>query len=209
MNTFGLAPTRVTVTTMESQTVQIIKSLHANPSSVTLQSAIRHPQNSSSIQSSMLLTVTKTTDNGILSRTDALSSSSSSLWLLQTMSHVESETVNILPSSTPSNVSGNNQVMLLYPPTDQTIKVTIKVSVMLNCTISGSNLIGVNMFWTYNKQWVMNNTTKSLNGHKVSYVLAKTPGVYECIVQLRNGDTQVAGIFEVAMAGKNTIIYIQ
>ena len=75
---------------------------------------------------------------------------------------------------------------------------------MLNCTISGSNLTGIEMLWMYNEQPLMNDRTESVKDKKVSYVTAEMPGVYKCIVQSTNGmmDSEIAGVFELSMPGE-------
>ena len=192
--------TGVVMTTMPSQTMQIISWPQAIPSSVTLMSS------RSSIP--VPLSVTKATN----ARTDVLVSISK--WLPQTMNYVaNTETKQLSPSTTPTNTPNMNtsvpddiEVILLYPPKDETITVTVTqsdVSTMLNCTISGSNLASIDMLWTHNNQPLKNHFTEVLNGHKVSYALAEQPGVYECILQSRNGvmSSQIAGTFEIIMSG--------
>ena len=192
--------TGVVMTTMPSQTMQIISWPQAIPSSVTLMSS------RSSIP--VPLSVTKATN----ARTDVLVSISK--WLPQTMNYVaNTETKQLSPSTTPTNTPNMNtsvpddiEVILLYPPKDETITVTVTqsdVSTMLNCTISGSNLASIDMLWTHNNQPLKNHFTEVLNGHKASYVLAEQPGVYECILQSRNGvmSSQIAGTFEIIMSG--------
>ena len=192
--TVGLM-TRATMATMPSQTVQIISRPQANLSSVIHmlpQSTIPVP-----------LSVTKATNTDV---------SASTTWLLQTITNTE--TKQFSPSTTPTNTPSTNsgdKVMLLYPPEDETITLTVTqsdASTMLNCTISGSNLAGIDMLWIYNQQPLTNHFTEVLNGHKVSYALAEQPGVYECIIQSRNGVTssQIAGTFEIIMSGKNIVL---
>ena len=124
------------------------------------------------------------------------------------------KTKHLLPFPTPTdtpntntNTSDDDQVILVYPPKDETISVIItqnNPSTKLNCTVLGSNLTGIEMLWTHNGNVLMNDFIESLNGKKVSYVLANEPGVYKCIVQSTGGmmDSEIAGVFELSMPGK-------
>ena len=200
--TIGFTATRVTMATIPSLTLQIV----SKPLTSSVESSTRH-------QSSIALSVevTKGTDTDTLSRTDV--SATSPPWLPQTTNHItKTETQDFLPSPTPTADTPNTnaddeQVILVYPPIDEPIKVVFtqsNPSAKLNCTISGSNLTGIEMLWMYNEQPLMNDRTESLNGEKVSYVTVEMPGVYKCIVQSTNGmmDSEIAGVFELSMPGE-------
>ena len=202
--TSGFTTTKVTMETITSLAIQTTSQPQVSLSSMTHKSPIGQ-QSSTAIS----LAVTKALDTTGVPPT-------SSLWLPLTMSHViKTETTQLLPSTTPTVTVNRNisvpdepQVTLVYPPKDKTVKVTVTQndpSIMLNCTISGSNLTGIEMSWIYNEQMLMNDFTELLNGQKVSFVLAELPGVYKCIVQSMNGviGSEIAGIFEVVMPGKN------
>jgi len=218
--TIGLSRTRVTIETKPSEIIrstQIIKWPQTNTSSMTFKSLTRQLVNSSNTQA-ISLTVTKPTDASTFSRTDV--SVSSPMGLSKTTIYVtRSETKQLLPSMIPTNIldtntsgqPGDDHIMLLYPPKNETIKVTVtqnKISTMLNCTVSGPNLTDIDMLWMYNERLLMSNFTALLNGHKVSYKLAELPGVYECIVQSTTDgvvDSRIAGVFEVVMSGKKSL----
>ena len=202
--TVGFTATRVTMATIPSLTLQIV----SRPQTSSIKSSARH-------QSSIAISVevTKAIDTDIISRTDVSATSPS--WLPQTTHHVtKSKTQDFLPSPTPTPTADtpntntdDDQVILVYPPKDGTIKVIFtqnNPSTVLNCTISGSNLTGIEMLWMYNEQPLMNDRTESVKDKKVSYVTAGMPGVYKCIVQSTNGmmDSEIAGVFELSMPGE-------
>ena len=201
----ALTTTRVTTKTIPSQTIQIISSPQASQSSVIQVLAPSHISGS--------LSVTSVTDNSVNTTTDV--SGSSQTGLPETMIYIaETETKQLSPYITPTNAPNTStsvpddiQVMLLYPPNDKTITMTVTqndASIMLNCTISGPDLAGIDMSWTYNTQPLNNHFTEILNGQKVSYMLAEKPGVYECVARTKNEvmASQIAGTFEIIMSGK-------
>lgn len=203
ITTVGLVATTVA---METISPQMTSQSQVDPLSMTLISPTRHPS-----RIPTPLSTDMTTDTNVFVGTDVSASSSS--WLPQTMGRVvKTETIHLQPSRTPTDKNNSaptaDQVMLVYPPKNETIKVTVTqsdVSTMLNCTVAGSNLTDINMLWTYNKRLLTNNSTELLNNRKVSYVLAEIPGVYQCIVQSStNGvmSSRIAGVFEVIMLGK-------
>ena len=205
VTTVALTTTRVTMKTISSQTMQIISSPQANQSRVT---QVLTPSNIS-VSSSL----TEGIDSSTITTTDG--SGSFQTRLPETMIYVaETETKQLSPYMTPTSTPNTStsapkdiQVLLLYPPKDKTIMVTVTtndVSIMLNCTISGPDLAGVDMSWLYNTQPLNNHFTEILNGQKVSYMLAERPGVYKCVVRTRNGimASQIAGTFEIYMSGK-------